>query len=176
MGRNLRASTFRQSLIARRVQSHHVQVETALEFSPENFQQMAGLMCYYNTYHYHYLYVHGDDFGGDPQRKFINVMTNDKYRLAEPLAQPIEITGAERIYMKVDFDGADLSFFYKLDDGEWQPISGVLDGSILSDDYVGDLEVRYRANFTGAFIGMACQDLSGQGGSADFDYFEYQEL
>jgi xylan 1,4-beta-xylosidase len=38
------------------------------------------------------------------------------------------------------------------------------------------MENRYRANFTGAFVGMACHDLSGQGKHADFDYFEYVEI
>jgi xylan 1,4-beta-xylosidase len=32
-----------------------------------------------------------------------------------------------------------------------------------------------QPNFTGAFVGMACQDASGQGRHADFDYFEYKE-
>ena len=31
------------------------------------------------------------------------------------------------------------------------------------------------ANFTGAFVGMACQDMSGAGRHADFDWFEYRE-
>jgi len=30
-------------------------------------------------------------------------------------------------------------------------------------------------NFTGAFVGMACQDGAGTARPADFDYFEYQE-
>ena len=31
------------------------------------------------------------------------------------------------------------------------------------------------ANFTGAFVGIACQDMSGTAHPADFDYFEYRE-
>jgi xylan 1,4-beta-xylosidase len=30
-------------------------------------------------------------------------------------------------------------------------------------------------NFTGAFVGMCCQDMTGIRRSADFDYFEYRE-
>ena len=30
-------------------------------------------------------------------------------------------------------------------------------------------------NFTGAFVGMACQDLAGTARPADFDWFEYRE-
>ncbi len=31
-----------------------------------------------------------------------------------------------------------------------------------------------RVGFTGAFVGMACQDLAGRGGFADFEWFEYR--
>jgi xylan 1,4-beta-xylosidase len=31
-------------------------------------------------------------------------------------------------------------------------------------------------SFTGAFVGMCCQDLSGQDCPADFNYFEYVEM
>jgi xylan 1,4-beta-xylosidase len=30
-------------------------------------------------------------------------------------------------------------------------------------------------NFTGAFVGMCCQDLAGTRRPADFDYFVYRE-
>ena len=30
-------------------------------------------------------------------------------------------------------------------------------------------------NFTGAFVGMACQDMAGTALPADFDWFEYRE-
>jgi xylan 1,4-beta-xylosidase len=30
-------------------------------------------------------------------------------------------------------------------------------------------------NFTGAFVGMACQDLAGTLAPADFDFFAYRE-
>jgi xylan 1,4-beta-xylosidase len=30
-------------------------------------------------------------------------------------------------------------------------------------------------NFTGAFVGMACQDMAGTAAPADFDWFSYRE-
>ena len=30
-------------------------------------------------------------------------------------------------------------------------------------------------NFTGAFVGMACQDMAGTAAPADFDWFCYRE-
>ena len=32
-----------------------------------------------------------------------------------------------------------------------------------------------QPNFTGAFVGVACQDMSGAARHADFDWFEYRE-
>jgi len=59
---------------------------------------------------------------------------------------------------------------------QWEPVGPVLDGSILSDDYVetsgtGD----FYPCFTGAFYGLCCQDLSGLRQHADFGYFAYKE-
>jgi len=60
------------------------------------------------------------------------------------------------------------------------------DASILSDENhdmvrsrIDKLIMRVMGNyslaFTGAFVGMCCQDLSGHRLPADFDYFEYSE-
>ena len=171
-GRQSLSSTFQQSLIARRVQAHHIETATCVEFEPITFQQMAGLVCYYNTYHYHYLHIYGND---DGTKKYVGIITCDKYNTVGPFAQ-VDVTGIARIYLKADFIGYDLQFYYAIEEGEWQNIGPILDGSILSDDYVKDVHVRYRPCFTGAFVGLCCQDLSGQGLHADFDWFEYREL
>ena len=179
-GRESLSSRFEQSLFARRVQAHCTKASTCVEFTPETFQQMAGLVCYYNSAHYHYLHILGDDFGrratGKPVRKFLNVISSDSGRYSEALAVPLEITDVDSIHMLADFNGSALQFYFALDSGEWQPIGPVLDGSILSDDYVmqsGTGEVR--AAFTGAFFGLCCQDLSGDRLHADFSYFAYKE-
>lgn len=172
-GQESLSSFHHQSMLARRVQSHHIVVSTCLEFAPESFQQMAGLVCYYNTYHFHYLYVSGGDQTGE---KYLNIVTCDKHRYHESLEVPLDIMDADKIYLKADFDGADLQFYYGLKNNDWKKLGPVLDGSILSDDYVQDAEVRYRPAFTGSFVGMACQDLTGRRLHADFDWFDYEEI
>ncbi len=174
-GRESLSSRFEQSLIGRRVQAHHTSAETCLEFNPDNFQQMAGLVCYYNTVHYHYLHVSGDDLGAYSGKKYLTILSCDDHKTTQPNQTPIDITGASKVYLKADFDGARLQFFYALLAGDWRKIGPVLDGSILSDDYVEHAERHFHPCFTGAFYGLACQDLSGQKLEADFEYFNYQE-
>ena len=179
-GRESLSSWFEQSLIARRIQAHSTEASTSVQFDPETFQQLAGLVCYYNSAHYHYLHIYGDDVGrratGQPLRKFINIITSDSGRYREALVTPMEITGVDTVYMKADFNCAKLQFYFAVVPGDWQAIGPPLDGSILSDDYVqqsgtGDF---YPA-FTGAFFGLCCQDLSGQRLHADFGFFAYRE-
>jgi xylan 1,4-beta-xylosidase len=175
-GRESLSSSFRQSLVAHRVQAHHVLASTCVEFEPDNFQQMAGLVCYYNSYYFHYLYLHGDDLGGNKSRKFLNLISCDRVNYDYPLVDAVEVTGATRVFLKADYNGKSLQFYYALTDGDWAKIGPVLDGSILSDENAANDKERFHAAFTGAFVGMACQDLSGQGAYADFDWFEYVEL
>jgi len=175
-GRESLSSCFRQSLVARRVQMHHTVSATCLEFDPITYQQMAGLVCYYNSYHYHYLNVFGNS---DGTRKFLGIITCDKLDVTEPAGEPIDVSDAKRLYLRADFDGANLQFYFAVDqepsDDQWQKIGPVLDGSILSDEYVEGYPGPFRPCFTGAFIGLCCQDLSGRGLHADFDWFEYRE-
>jgi len=175
-GRDSLSSCFEQSLIGRRVQAHHTRAETCLEFSPENFQQMAGLVCYYNTLHYYYLHISGDDMGSYSGNKYLNILSCDDGKTTLANQIPIDITGMDKVYLKADFDGASLQFYYALAEGDWQTIGPVLDGSILSDDYVEHAERHFHPCFTGAFYGLSCQDLSGQKLEADFEYFDYQEI
>ncbi len=170
-GRESLSSFHYQSLVARRLQHFDTETSVCLEFEPETFQHMAGLVCYYNTSHYHYLYV-TSDFEG--KVKLLNIISCDHFEISEPLEYALDISGLERVYMQAVINGAELQFYYAVEEDQWKKIGPVLDASILSDDYVRDKE-RYRPAFTGAFVGMCCQDLTGGGKIADFDWFEYKE-
>jgi xylan 1,4-beta-xylosidase len=172
-GRESLASFHYQSLLARRVQHTHIEASTCVEYAPDNFQQMAGLTCYYNTSHYYYLYISGDNQG---QQKYLNIVACDKFNTTEPLEAPIDISGAKRVYLKAVIQQAELQFYYAVEAENWIAIGGVLDASILSDDYIQYHDGRYRPAFTGAFVGLCCQDLTGNKKHADFDWFDYQEM
>lgn len=186
-GRDSLSSCFEQSLLGHRVQAHKSIAETCVQFNPNNFQQMAGLVCYYNTSHYYYLHIYGDDYApldlttavaevkSTRGKKYLTIIRCDNHKTSQ-VCQPIDISGHEQIYLKAELIGAELQFNYALALDKWQKIGPILDGSILSDDYVVHLETGYQPCFTGAFYAMACQDLSGNNLFADFAYFKYTEI
>ena len=180
-GKESLGSWFEQALVARRQQAFRFFAETRLEFSPTNFQQMAGLVSYYNTHKYHYCYVSVDEGG----QRFVDIMScearedwastfplteghSGTYRIEDRCKLPAD----GPVWLRAEVDQQALVFFFSTDGSNWNKLPVVLDQSLISDE-AGKGE---GASCTGAFIGMACQDISGQDCPADFDYFEYREL
>jgi xylan 1,4-beta-xylosidase len=83
---------------------------------------------------------------------------------------PVAIPAGEPVHLRVEVDFERLYFAYRVGDREWIRL-GPLDASILSDEAAAP----GTPNFTGAFVGVCCQDLGGTLRHADFDYFEYRE-
>lgn len=169
-GRESLSSFHRQSLIARRVQHFRAEIGTCLDFKPSHFQQMAGLVAYYNTSHWVYLHIAGIDGGG----RCLQLIYCDNFDMQEILVEPIILPDQGEIFLRFSFDYADLQAYYAMDEGAWKAVGPILDSTILSDDYVRGLG-RYRPAFTGTFVGMCCQDLSGHSFPADFKWYEYLE-
>ena len=164
-GRESLASRFDQSLIGRRLQAHYAEAETCLEFSPEHFQQMAGLAAYYHTDNWVYLRVSRDEQLG----KTLNILTYENRQYDEPLDAEVPIGDAKRVYLRVTFAGATFHFEYALEEQNWSRIGPDFDAARLSDDRCRGL------SFTGTFIALCAQDLSGARQHADFGYFSYRE-
>lgn len=175
-GRESLCSTKRQSFLARRLQSTNAEAACQIEFSPDNFQQMAGLVCYYNTSHFHYLYISIDE--SNNKKCKLNIISNNNGDASEPLIDYISFDKTAPLLLKVHVDNNNIKFYCSLNTvkPEWKSVGPVLDGSILSDDYVREGGSRYRPAFTGTFIGVSCQDLSGLQKHADFDWFSYKDL
>jgi xylan 1,4-beta-xylosidase len=168
-GRESLGSHFKQALVARRQQAHCFSASTVLEFEPEHFQQQAGLVCYYAGSKFHYLYVSHDEALG----KHLRVMSALPNPMgADAFTEPISIPAGVAIQLHVEVDMERLLFAYRLKGhASWTWLTQQFDASILSDEAA----LPGTANFTGAFVGMACQDMSGAGLHADFDFFEYLE-
>ncbi len=158
-------SLFRQSLLARRVQDFHTVTTTCVDFSPQHFQQMAGLIAYYDRLSHYYLRLTHEEEKG----RTLGIIRSDGDIHEDMPEVEIKIPDQGEVYLQVEINRDALQFRYSLDGREWKEIGPVFDATVLSDDY-GML------GFTGAFVGMACQDISGMKHPADFKFFDYQEI
>ena len=169
-GRESPGSLYEQALVARRQTDFVYEATTCVEFEPRCFQQLAGLMCYYNSTKFHYLYLSSNERVG----KHIGIMSClADASLAVTYAtdvQPISAEAGEPIWLRASVDHAELVFSWSADGEVWTPLGPVLDHSLLSDEAGADGQVQ----FTGAFVGVACHDLTGEGQHADFDFLRYR--
>jgi xylan 1,4-beta-xylosidase len=161
--------------VARRVTAQRCEFSAVLEFRPANYRQLAGVTAYYNTRNWHYAYLTADDEGCT----VLEVLSCDS---GKPTPFPrcrVDVTGIERVGLRVTFDGPAVRFAYAPGgSGPWQDLGVELDATILSDEYAarvidGEPEAW---GFTGAFVGLWVQDVGADGGYADFDSATYREL
>ena len=164
-GRESLASRFKQSLVGRRLQAHHALGETCLEFEPDTPQQMAGLAAFYQTDNWVYLRVSRDEELG----KTLTILSYDNREYDEPLDKEVPIGDAERVFMRVIFAGETFHFEYGVKPNDWTRIGPDFEANMLADETTRGL------SFTGTFIALCVQDLSGLKKHADFAYFRYVE-
>ena len=165
-------SWFRQSLIARRQQAFCFTATTRVDFEPDTLQQCAGLICYYNAQKFHYLGITCNE-AGEKHLAIISCLGEERFNLAYPIesARFIALPRGQAIWLRADVNFDTLRFSWSLDGDRWTSHEGVLDHSLISDE----AGRGYTKSFTGAFVGMACHDISGRRQPADFEFFEYVE-
>lgn len=162
-GREGLASRYHQTLIARRFTEFDFQVSASMEFEPQVFKQMAGLILLYDDQNYFYLHVTFDEDLG----KCISILTAENKKYQYPVGF-MPIKKDREIFLKAEVHKERLQFYWGYGEEQWTAIGPVLDVSILSD------EACREGWFTGAMAGICCQDLTGFRKYADFDWFEYK--
>jgi xylan 1,4-beta-xylosidase len=171
-GRESPGSLYCQALVARRQEHFSYVAETGIEFEPEHFQQMAGLICYYNSSKFHYLYISRDEEVG----KHLAVMSCQGELLLDAnfpgYAHRTPLPEHRAIRLRARVAGSRLTFAWSDGGDPWRELPFELDASLLSDE-AGKGE---GAHFTGSFVGMCCQDLAGTRRPADFDWFSYRPV
>ncbi|MCZ8533772.1 glycoside hydrolase family 43 protein [Psychrobacillus psychrodurans] len=168
-GKESLTSKFTQAFIARRWQHFNFTAETKVAFNPNTFQQSAGLVNYYNTENWTALQISWNEEKG----RILELTTCDNFTYDQPLKGKEIIIPKEHeyVYLKVDVQTSIYEYSYSFDGENWRLIPIKLASHKLSDDYI-----QGGGFFTGAFVGMQCQDTSGQSIHADFDYFVYKEI
>jgi xylan 1,4-beta-xylosidase len=172
-GRESMMSTFEQSLIARRQQHLRCRAQTALDFAPSNFHQMAGLAAYYSTRNHAYLHVTADE---PSCKRVLRLMVVRDGVPSEPVP-PLALPPSGVVHLALTFDVQQMQFAYSLDGAAWQDIGPAIGAAFLSDEFACQERNGFfhSFGFTGNFIAIACQDLAGTRAHADFDYFDYAE-
>jgi xylan 1,4-beta-xylosidase len=167
----------RPSLVARRVTAPHCELTATMEFRPATFRQLAGVTAYYNTRNWHFAYVTAADDGSP----VLELMSCDRGVRTQPPGCRVELDEADRIDLRVTFDGPVVRFAYRVadsvpDSADWRDLPAELDATILSDEHAAQLaDGEPEAwGFTGAFAGLWVQDLGADGGYADFDEATYR--
>ncbi len=145
------------SFVGRRQQNIHFSAQAALEFTPQNAQECAGLALIQNdAFHFCLVVTHGVE----NVVRLIKRAHGTEEMLAE---QPLE---AGRVYLKIEGHEQAYSFFAAVEPDKWHPVAEGVDGRILSTPVAG--------GFVGAYIAMyASSNGQPSTNSADFDWFEY---
>ena len=160
-------SFFDLSLVARRLDCFHVQATTKLFFSPESIQQSAGITVYYDSFNFFYLYVTADDENNTELR----ILVSDNLKFYNPIDHfAVRINDPSPIWLRVNIDKLTLEFSYSLDGKYFENIGGKLNCANISDEAYSDIGFQ---GHTGTFVGVTCQDLSGNNIHADFESFSY---
>lgn len=150
-----------QSVLLVRQKDFVFRAEIGIEFSPEKFSHMAGLMYRYNEDNQYLLTMSYDEEHGKNciylQRYMHGNVTFDKR---------VDYFDENSVTMFVDVNYDAVKFGYKIK-GEEVVFASDVDASYLSDESACPL------GFTGAFVGLYIGDLSSRKKTAIFKNFRY---
>lgn len=162
------SSLHEQTLVARRWQSVSFRCETKMSFKPVNFQQMAGLILFYDTDNWCYLFSSFDEEKNSSYLQVEQAEINKFSYLSERIYLP-----DSDIKLGVTVDRDIGQFYYsESNSNDWHPIGKQIATDHLSDDYI---KSHSKLAFTGAMVGLCAQDFDKHRSYADFNYFSYQE-
>ena len=149
------------SFVGRRQQHLSFAARAAIEFTPKNADEVAGLVLLQNSdFQFRFVYTRAD---GGTVIRLVKRSHGEEEVLAE---KPVS---AERLYLKIQAIEQEYSFYYATASEAWEPLLENADGRILSTDVAG--------GFVGAYIGAYASSNGQPGGNvADFDWFEYTGL
>lgn len=151
-------SLFQHHVLAIRQTDHHFRVETALEYQPTSYLQMAGLLLYLNEEDYLYAYISYEEGQGKVLR-----MMRCEANTFTLVPQAITLQDDLPIHLAVEVHASHGQFYYGVGDKPaWKRLFEMQDISFLS------------GGFTGNFVGIAAHDMQQfQGSYADFSHFLY---
>lgn len=168
-GRESLSSLDEQTLLAHRWQSVQFTAETCVDFAPTSFQQLAGLVLYYDTANWAYLHLSYDE---ELHSRYLQLEVADCGKFSY-LSEHLPIRFAGPVVLRVQVDREVARFAYcEAGTAQWQVLATPYAADHLSDDHI---KANGKLAFTGAMVGICTQDMDQHRSHADFQYFNYQE-
>jgi xylan 1,4-beta-xylosidase len=96
------------------------------------------------------------------------ILSCDNGEYSEPFAY-VKLPESGKVWLKMEGHFETVTFLYSLDGVSYKQYGKDCDALRISDEHID------TTAFTGAFIGICVQDMSGFSKYADFEYFEYIE-
>lgn len=165
-GKESLLSTHEQSMLVRRQDSFSFMAETSFAFAPDHFMQMAGMIYRYSEENQFYLRVSYDETIG---HRTLNLLSFDHYQFSMG-EKEIVIPDGSLIYERLVIEDGVGFFYYSFDGMNYMKFPQLINSELLSDEHETPM------GFTGAFVGMACQDLQYRKAYADFKSFKYKAM
>ena len=161
-GRDGIASRYDQTMIARRWTEMSFRTGCAVDFAPENFKQLAGLVLLYDLDNFLYLHITRDEELGR-----CAAILQSVNRVCSYPAGFVQLPEEGTVQLMAAVKECVVQFSYRISGGAWIPIGPAIRGDFMSDEACMD------GWFSGSVAGICCQDLTGSGKYADFDWFYY---
>lgn len=163
-GQEALASLHKVSLLARKLTDINVQITTKLDFAPELPQHSAGLVLYYDNMNWFALRKYfSQTLGGEA----LLVTALDNGIRTQWLGERTKLESGHSVFLRLNIRGRESRFSWSCDGEAYRNIGPIYDTSKLSDEYC-----QY-GEFTGAMVGLFCEDRMFHRKCADFDFFEY---
>ncbi|MFA9397958.1 MAG: glycoside hydrolase family 43 protein [Clostridiaceae bacterium] len=166
-GKESIVSCHNQNILVRRQTDFSFEAETCVNFEFNHFQEMAGLIYRYDEKNQFYLRIAYDE---KINKKTLGILCFDNGKFFMPLGKNEIILEDGEVYLKIRVNGRYGEFSYAQRDEKYKTIPYKIDSSVLSDEYASPM------GFTGAFVGIACQDIRTSKCYADFEYFNYKVI
>ena len=148
------------SFVGRRQRHKEFLAKTAMEFAPATEHEEAGIVLIQDDrFHYKMVMCRKAD------KNYLQLYKSENS--VRTLITEAVVKDVKRIYLGVQGNTTDYSFYYGYNDQEMRLLAGGLDAALLSSDV--------NEGFTGAYIGMyTSSNHHDSDNHADFDWFTYQ--
>lgn len=152
------------SLLARKITSVNMQINTKMEFTPKVHQHSAGLALYYDNLNYVFLRKYYSETLG---QSALSILHSEKGEYRELMETRVGVSD-QPLYLRLVIDDHRTYFEWSYDGADFTKIGPDFDTTHFSDEFCGE--------FNGTMAGLACIDGVFRRQVAAFDYFEMIDL